>query len=350
MGCLTTALALLLPVAFATPVLQPRQEVQAVNVVLQVNKVTSEAAIDVWNREKSEVFAHSCSRSLASGPFENTPLVFTVNEYGAGNFSVGPQNYTIHDDLEISGGIICGRIASPGEIIVSCDVPVSASLQLKSLSKRDLQDCFPRGPVELNKLMRGLESTSTNVTAWLENSLSPPTARTSGVTEDAAFKRQAPCGTWSSRTVRVGNGDPHQNPLNIQISDPMDCGQRACSVGYTQARSFTIGWTASATAWQWLNGGFAVEMSAETGTSYECHGQAHDYLAIWKKVGQTAYTVQNANYNVCTGLRRRGSPFVMWSPNANNRGTFFYCVYGRQYVRWIGDRWLDTTPVPGGPP
>lgn len=208
----------LLPVAFTTPLLQLDQEAQAVNVVLQVNKVTSEAAIDVWNLDKSEVLAHSCSHSLASGPFEDMPLVFTVNEYGAGNFSVGPQTYTIHDDLEISGGIICGRIASPGEIIVSCDVPVSASLQFKSLNKRDFQDCFPRGPVELDQLMRGLESTSTNDTAWPENSLTPSKTGTSDVTEDVVFKRQAPCGIWSSRTVLVGGGNPHQNPLHIQIS------------------------------------------------------------------------------------------------------------------------------------
>jgi hypothetical protein len=130
----------------------------------------------------------------------------------------------------------------------------------------------------------------------------------------------------------------------------MECGKRGCKVGYQQARSFAVGWSASATALQWISAGFAVESSVETGTSHECDGDPHDYMAIWKKVGQTAYTVQNADYNRCTGIKLRGSPFVIWSPNANNRGTYFYCVYGRQYVRWIGDRWLDTTPTPGGPP
>ncbi|GAB1310988.1 Ubiquitin 3 binding protein But2 C-terminal domain-containing protein [Madurella fahalii] len=349
MSRLTAALALL-SVGLATPLLVPDPETETVNVVLQVNKVTSEAAINVWNLAKSQVLAHSCSLSLASGPFENTPLAFTVNEYGAGNLNVGPQTYTIHDDLEISGGIICGRIASPSEIIVSCDVPVPASLQLKSLNKLDHQDCFLRGPVELDRLVRGLESTPTNDTAWPRNMSSPPKAGTSDVTADAAFnKRQAPCGIWSSRTIRVGNGNQHQNPLNIQISDPMDYGPGSCTVGHSQARSFAIDWSASATAWQWLNGGFAVERSVETGKSYECHGNPHDYLALWKKVGQTAYTVQNAMYNVCTGLHPRGSPFVMWSPNAKHRGSHFYCVYSRQYVRWMGYRWIDTTPVPGGP-
>ena len=80
-----------------------------------------------------------------------------------------------------------------------------------------------------------------------------------------------------------------------------------------------------------------------------CHGQANDYLAVWKKVGQTAYTVRNADYNVCSGTHPTGGQFIIWSPNSHNRGTYYYCVYGRQYVRWLGDRWLDTTPIPGGP-
>jgi hypothetical protein len=130
----------------------------------------------------------------------------------------------------------------------------------------------------------------------------------------------------------------------------MDCGPRACTVGYAQSRSFTIGWSASIAAVQWINGGFSVESSIETGNSFECHGEAYDYLAVWKKVGQTAYTVQNGNLNPCTGLHPYGPKFVMWSPNAGNRGHYYYCVYSRQYVRWIGDSWLDTTPTPGGPP
>jgi hypothetical protein len=130
----------------------------------------------------------------------------------------------------------------------------------------------------------------------------------------------------------------------------MECQQRDCSIGHEQARSFTIGWSASATAAQWISGGFAVEWSVQTGNTYQCNGAPYDYFAIWKKVGQTAYTVQNADYNRCTGLSPHGSRFVIWSPNANDRGTNYYCVYGRQYVRWMGDRYIDETPIPGGPP
>jgi hypothetical protein len=215
MSRLTVVLALL-PAAFFTPLVLSAPGTQSVNVVLQVNKITSEAAIDVWNNNKSEVLAHSCSLSLASGSFEGTPLAFAVNEYGAGNFSVGPQTYAIHDNPDISGGIVCGRIASPGEFIVSCDVPVSASLPLKSLNKRDLQDCFPHGPVELSSLMKGLESTpSTKDITWSEGG---PSLDTTEIPPADLDKRQGPCGFWTARTFLVGDGFPHQNPLNIQIS------------------------------------------------------------------------------------------------------------------------------------
>jgi hypothetical protein len=77
----------------------------------------------------------------------------------------------------------------------------------------------------------------------------------------------------------------------------MDCGQGSCTVGQSQSKSFTIGWSGSATAFEWFNGGFAVEMSIETGNDYSCTGGPGDYLAIWKNQAQTAYTVQNYNIN-----------------------------------------------------
>jgi hypothetical protein len=206
----------LLPAALAAPTLHLAPGSQAVSVVLQVNKATSEAAIDVWDETKSAVFAHSCSRTLASGSFASAPLAFTVNEQGAGSLSVGPQNYTIHDDAEISGGIVCGRAASNDEVVVSCEVPVPSSLKLQSLSKRDLQDCFPRGPVELSRLLAALESDST-VTSTNVAASSVPETR--DIAAGAVGKRQGNiCGIWTSNTRLVGNGNPHQNPLHIQLS------------------------------------------------------------------------------------------------------------------------------------
>ncbi|KAK0745566.1 hypothetical protein B0T18DRAFT_428697 [Schizothecium vesticola] len=89
----------------------------------------------------------------------------------------------------------------------------------------------------------------------------------------------------------------------------------------------------------WITGGFAVELSVETGSTYNCEG---------KEGEKTAYTVRNADYNRCTGISDRGGPYVMWSPNSNDRGSEFYCVHGAQYCRNKGDRWLDTNGRAGG--
>ena len=217
MSGLVVALALL-PAVFAIPFPPAEQGTRNAHVVLQVNKVTAEAAVEVWNLNKSEVFAQSCSRLLISEPFKSTPVAFSVNDYGAGNLTIGQQTYMIHEKPEISGGIVCGRIVSPDEIIVSCEVAISQSLhrRLQDLKTRDLRNCFPHGPVELTDVMRGLEDAPT------ERAIpSPQTAssnNTTGLGLTALGKRQGACGVWSQTTFNVGDGNPHQNPLNIQIS------------------------------------------------------------------------------------------------------------------------------------
>ncbi|KAK3290595.1 uncharacterized protein B0H64DRAFT_411639 [Chaetomium fimeti] len=213
MNRLSAVLAFLPPV-FATPLVKSAQGAQAVNVQLQVNKITSEAAVDIWNSDKAEILAHSCSHSLTSGPFVGMPLAFAVNENGAGELSIGSEIYTIYDDAEVSGGIVCGRIASTDELGVSCDVSVPASIQLKSLTKSDLQDCFPRGPVELSSFIKGVEGATTSDAAWAVDNF---TLHQADITTPSNDKRQGSCGSWTPRTYLVGNGNPHQNPLNIQI-------------------------------------------------------------------------------------------------------------------------------------
>lgn len=130
----------------------------------------------------------------------------------------------------------------------------------------------------------------------------------------------------------------------------MQCGKAACSAGETNSKSFDISFTASATLFEWLTAGFSVGKSISTGNSYTCTGNPGDYFAIWKSQAQTAYTVQNMeNGNCGAGPRPIGNPFILWSPNKDNRGGYYYCVYGADFVRSKGDRWLDTTGRAGGP-
>ncbi len=91
----------------------------------------------------------------------------------------------------------------------------------------------------------------------------------------------------------------------------MNCGTTTCSVGCLAITSVTIGWPASASADGWISAGFAVEQSVETDQQWNCNGERGEYIAVWKKVGQTAYTVQNNNFNQYSGPCPRGNPYAM---------------------------------------
>jgi len=129
----------------------------------------------------------------------------------------------------------------------------------------------------------------------------------------------------------------------------MKCGQGICRAGNSKSSSYSVSWSAGATAFQWLSAGFAVEQSVETGNNYECEGEHGETISVWKNQAQTAYTVQNGIYNTCSGTSESGNKYVMWSPNSGGRGSYYYCVHGEQYCRNKGDRWLDMGGRAGGP-
>ncbi|GFF54633.1 hypothetical protein IFM61392_00874 [Aspergillus lentulus] len=59
--------------------------------------------------------------------------------------------------------------------------------------------------------------------------------------------------------MKVGDGNPGQNYGRKQLSENMNCrSAQSCSVGSQQSKSYTIGWTASASAAGWIPGGFSV--------------------------------------------------------------------------------------------
>ncbi|KAL6352176.1 hypothetical protein LRP88_14620 [Fusarium phalaenopsidis] len=258
----------LVPVVLANPILRS-EKTQDVHIVLELSKEASQAAATVWNKDQPETIANSCSESLASGPFENHTIVFKVDENGSGNLTVGDESYLIGGDDD---AIECG-----------------------------LKTCFPDGPLEVTQAMDVFEG---KVESESPPEVAPAELSQAEVDEivkkNHLDKRQTPCGIWTSQTRRVGNGNPHQNPLNIQLSEPMQCpGHIGCSTYHTTSRSYSIGWTANA-ATSWISAGFDVVTATETGNSYVCNGNPNDFFAVWKNQGQTAYTVQNGVYNSCT--------------------------------------------------
>ncbi|KAH7308430.1 hypothetical protein B0I35DRAFT_491514 [Stachybotrys elegans] len=299
-----------------------------------------EPSITAYSHDRSQVVGHSCSTSLT---LENSVVAFDVDQNGAGSITLDEEEYKVHDDPEISGGVICGRIHNDAETVVNCELVVPDALDLHPLNRRNLPEC---------KSMRLANNGGAVLEGFLRGPEFLPSEQLIKLSEKTTTVVPRQCGIQQRDAYRAGNGNPHQNPLNIQLSEPMQCGSRdGCEVNWATSRSITIGWSASATAWQWLNGGFAVDMSIDTGNSYTCPGRANDYFALWKNQAQTAYTVRNRLRVSCGLIQDVGGNYVMWSPNKNNRGGYYYCVYGRQYVRWLGDRWLDTSPNrPGGPP
>jgi hypothetical protein len=222
---LATALALV-PGALAASLLNLRSDSREVNVVLQVNKATSEAAIDVWNEAHDTIWAQSCSRSLKTGPFEENELVFEVDEHGAGTIKIGDKTYAIRDSNgEGENTIVCGRVVSDDELVVSCHVPIPASTPLQKLRRRDLANCFPKaGKVELSNIVATYERNSTAewdninvppVVAEAEAEAPAPEA-TANITRSIG-RRQIYC-LVREVTRRVGDGNPHTNPLHIQLS------------------------------------------------------------------------------------------------------------------------------------
>ncbi|KAK3331342.1 hypothetical protein B0H66DRAFT_587557 [Apodospora peruviana] len=367
------ALLALLPVVITLAAPSPALERQTrdVYIVHQVNRLTSDTAIEIWNQDGTEILGYSCSAELSSGAFQDSPITFDIdaNRDGAGNLTIGAHTYAIHDDVNLSGGISCGRISSPGEIMIKCLVPLSgdlASAELAPLNKRDLASCFQKS-FDLLQVMSSLEG-GTEMTAASE--LQEFTAEHEvELGQDAIdIEGHNHTGTLAQRqgtrlcetsprihfTERVGNGNPHQNPRHVQLSEPMECPpNNGCEIGHSNARSYSVGWSAGISPFGWISGGFAVQETIETGNTHTCYGSPRDFFAIWKCQGQTAYTVRNAwraRPGCGTGSGISSSNFVIWSPNEQNRQGFYYCVYGRNYVRAIGDNWLDTTDAyPWGP-
>ncbi|KAK0640732.1 hypothetical protein B0T16DRAFT_495584 [Cercophora newfieldiana] len=321
---------------------------QELSIEFQYDKATAQSSLAVWNKDRTTLFGHSCSTSLNT--FQDNPISFEVDQDGAGNLTIGSANFLVHEDANISGGVSCNRMYSPSESVVVCAIHVSQEVPLAQVSKRGLAECFSNSVHRLGQVIGGLKSGPT----WAGGAL-PQEAPLAEYNASAHLdtiplrKRQGACGVWNGITYRVGDGNPHQNPMNVQLSFPMHCERGECWAGHSESSSYGVSWSAGATAFQWINAGFAVEQSIQTGSDYNCKGNPGEVVCVWKNQAQTAYTVRNADYNRCTGATDRGGNYVMWSPNSDGRGSYYYCVHGAQYCRNKGDRWLDTNGRAGGP-
>lgn len=196
----------------------------AARVLLQIDKVTAAASTEVWALDHSKLLGQSCNASLVLGEAADYLISFNVNHQdGSGNVTVGLQTYGIHEDETISGGISCSRIHSKTELAVSCYVTIPDAAVPHSTAGRAHVNCFPGRELELGPVLYNtahLDDIDSLVTEGaldeLFSSVSP------AVTEELSWvdaRKVAPRRCVVTReAVRVGNGNPHQNPLFIQLS------------------------------------------------------------------------------------------------------------------------------------
>jgi len=206
-------------VARAVPLDTVAQGQQELNVVFQYNKITTQSSISVWDKERTQLVGHSCSASLVSGAFLDYPISFEVDQDGAGTITIGSANHIIHEKPSIAGGISCNRMHSLDESLVACTVTAPEAMQFTHLNKKAPATCFLDSHHQLGNVLEGLLSRPPG--SMMNSSHQPAVATGSDVHLDAnrqTKKRQGACGVWSKTTHIVGNGDPHQNPMNVQLS------------------------------------------------------------------------------------------------------------------------------------
>jgi hypothetical protein len=117
------------------------------SVKFQLNKLTGQTSTAVWNKGHTELLGHSCSSHL--NIFQGNRVEFKVDEHRAGNLTVSSLSFTVHDDAKSSGGIICNRMYSTTEALVTCVVYIPQNAQVAYLNKQGWPTCFSNGAHQL---------------------------------------------------------------------------------------------------------------------------------------------------------------------------------------------------------
>ncbi|POS70743.1 hypothetical protein DHEL01_v210865 [Diaporthe helianthi] len=346
--------------AQASPKANPqRGDALQMNIVLQVDKESQQSSTEVWTIDRSTRLESSCSTGITSGAFAAHPITFDVDEDGSGDVTIGLSSYKVHHDPEYSGGIVCTRLHSPADVIVSCIAPVPQDVSLEPLEQSGHDQCFSSGRNNLLDVLTSLEGGSEILSedAFEEkhNTTSQASLDISDIKKLLNYeegnnnveKRQGPqCDKIRSFTRKVGGGNPHQNPMNVQLSDEMRCNPgRTCGISATTGTSYAVGWSANANAFGWISGGFAVTKTEMTGNNYVCNGNPGDRLCLWKNQGQTAYTVRNWISTPCQAESPVGNPYVI-GPLTRTTAVVTSTVCMGPAARGVTAGWIPTPTHP----
>ena len=186
---------------------------EKINVILLQNKVSSEVSVTAFNGNYTGLLGQSCSFSLGTGAFENWPITFKVDLDGFGKLIVGSESFEVLGLPKGVGSIDCDIMNSTTDSLVACTINTPAFKMTPAQANRQLlSNCFSDGTIMLASVL------------WL-----PAPASVNGHSADISSidhgnfnnsigKRQGPCAIWTPDTIRVGDGDPYQAPLHVQVS------------------------------------------------------------------------------------------------------------------------------------
>ncbi|KAE8363731.1 hypothetical protein BDV27DRAFT_158510 [Aspergillus caelatus] len=106
------AISAFLAVTLAAPSFDVHKDIKQACITVQHQKQTSLTGITIKDQTTSALFGYACSKSLSSGPFADFSVTADLDFNGAGNLTIGPNTYRVHESPEHPGGIKCMRKGS----------------------------------------------------------------------------------------------------------------------------------------------------------------------------------------------------------------------------------------------
>lgn len=206
---------LLAAAALAAPSSQGEEDISYVRVTLQQHKTNSEKEILVIDTSTLDILASACSLTLDTGAFADFSIIADVGLNGNGSIIAGPSIFTVHENVEHSGGITCYRMYDEYESLLVCDdVPVSSMVQLSRIGENGRSACFS----EPDKLHLRPVAKSTHIMDTLPIPFSQKNFTHPAHEGELEQRQISPCSMWYPATELVGDGDPHQNYYHKQLS------------------------------------------------------------------------------------------------------------------------------------
>ena len=242
------------------------------------DKATGHTMLSIFNPKDHVLIASSCGSKLNA----HVPIDFSnVDDNGSGSFTVGGKSFVVHSEVE--NGPVCTKKYNGDATVVDCSgfkwdnkgLHIARGIDCPSAH---MQTHFMRQPHARRSVEAKQESPQPRNP--IENAI------------DVAARQAVPCPSQGSRIDLVGDGDPHQNYWNEQLSEVQTCSQTSgCSVGQAQSYTVSVSFSVSAAAtktWGFIDFGFGVSESWGTVSSYTCNGNPSEKICIWHNTAHTA--------------------------------------------------------------